>query len=861
MIYVKLLPATIALLVGQVNYAHAQESSKQSVQDDSEIEEIVVLGRMFETELRSLELQRESNRIVNVVSADGIGKLPDRNAAEAVQRVAGVSIERDQGEGRFVAVRGLPSQWSSSSLNGHRLPSAEEETTSRATAFDFFPSELIERIEVSKAVTADQEGDSIGGNVNFVTRTAPEERTLDISLSGGYADKADGDIKSMSILYGDRSEGGKWGFLANVTGWSRDWATDNYEPRRKGEGIYRLELRDYTGTRDTLGLNLATEYRLEEGGKIFARGLYGTLEDEETHYKHRLRFDKDRMELQHIHNTLITRMQGVEVGGEHFFGDDKQLNWNLASYDNEFRYGNTPNKDDRSYFVMRFDQTEVGYVGLDDDGLAYNQIDGGTDPAENIPTHLPDGFVMDPTQSSLSWVELYKVYVNEKDKVVATFDFSSQFSSELELKFGMKYRDKERVSEFSDAFYIWDEENYGPAPVLSDFTLSDQPGRNDFLSELDINYDSQFSQVASMSQLANFWNQNRDKFILIPEESALVENGGALGRNFELTERHLSAYGMGNYELSDRAILVMGLRLTQTQTKVESQVFVNDEANKGYLVPFNGDKEYLSILPSAHLKYALTEDSNIRLALTRTFARPDFGDLNPGGYYAEHDNEFIGGNPDLDPTYSWNLDFMYEYYFNDSGILSAGLFYKDITDPIFKDVKEGEYNGVSGVDIYSPENGEDAWLRGLEFNLVRKMDFLPGFLSNTGLSTNLTMLDSEMRIPGRDGAVPISRQADLLHNLSIYYDDGTVSIRLAQNHKGEYIEEHGGNKNEDQYYGAYTSLDMSANYTIGDNLVIFAEALNLTNEPLTYYIGDEDRPKQVEYYGVRGQLGFRYSFF
>ncbi|WP_226643155.1 TonB-dependent receptor [Microbulbifer variabilis] len=857
----KLWPAAIALLAGQTNYVYAQENSATNTQDGSSIEEVVVLGRMFDTELRSLELQRESNRIVSVVSADGIGKLPDRNAAEAVQRVSGVSIERDQGEGRFVAVRGLPSQWSSSSLNGHRLPSAEEETTSRATAFDFFPSELIERIEVSKAITADQEGDSIGGNVNFVTRTAPEERILDISVSGGYADKADGDIKSMSILYGDRSEDGKWGFLANVTGWNRDWATDNYEPRRKGEGIYRLELRDYTGTRDTLGLNLATEYRLNHGGKLFTRSLYGTLEDEETHYKHRLRFDKDRMELQHIHNTLITRMQGFEIGGEHYFGEDNQLNWSLASYDNEFRYGNTPNRGDRSYFVMRFDQTDVGYIGLSEDGLAYNRIDGGTDPAENIPTHLSDDFAMDPSQSRLSWVELYKVYVNEKDKIVASFDFISELTSELELKFGMKYRDKERISEFSDEFYAWNEDNFGPAPVLSDFSLSDQPGRSEYLSELDIDYESHFSQVASLSQLEKFWNENSNKFSLVTEESALVDNGGALGRNFNLTERHLSAYGMGTYELSDRVTLVAGLRLTQTRTEVDSQVFVAGESTGGYLIPFFGDKDYLSILPSAHLNYALTEDSNIRFALTRTFARPDFGDLNPGGYYAEHDNEFKGGNPNLEPTYSWNFDMMYEYYYNNSGILSAGLFYKDIADPIFTDVKVGEYNGISGVDIYSPDNGDNASLRGLEFNLVHKLDFMPGFLSNIGVSANITVMDSEMHIPGREESVPISRQADLLHNLSIYYDDGALSIRLAQNHKGEYIEEHGANKKEDQYYGAYTSLDMSANYTLSDNLIVFAEALNLTNEPLTYYIGDKDRPKQVEYYGVRGQLGFRYSFF
>jgi len=141
-------------------------------------EEIVVTGTIVGGEMRSIAAQREADNIVNVLSSDGIGRLPDRNAAEAVQRLPGVAIERDQGEGRFVAVRGMPSQWNSTLINGNRLPTAEEETTSRATAFDFFPSELIDQVVVAKAITPDMEGDAIGGSVNFITKTAPDKRTL-----------------------------------------------------------------------------------------------------------------------------------------------------------------------------------------------------------------------------------------------------------------------------------------------------------------------------------------------------------------------------------------------------------------------------------------------------------------------------------------------------------------------------------------------------------------------------------------------------------------------------------------------------------------------------------------------------------
>lgn len=259
------------------------------------IEEVVAVGQIQRGEMAAANSQKNAKNIKNVISADGIGKLPDRNAAEAVQRIPGVSIERDQGEGRFVAVRGLPAQWSSATINGNRLPTAEEETTSRATAFDFFPSELIEFVEVSKALTPEMEGDAIGGNVNFITKKAPDDFVFNANLALGQNELADGNNYSANLLYGDRILDDKLGFLINATAWKRDWATDNFEPRRgnDGLGIYRLELRDYTGTRETYGLNGSVEYQLEQGN-VSASAMYGTLIDDETHYKHRMRFDKDR---------------------------------------------------------------------------------------------------------------------------------------------------------------------------------------------------------------------------------------------------------------------------------------------------------------------------------------------------------------------------------------------------------------------------------------------------------------------------------------------------------------------------------------------------------------------------------------
>ncbi|MDO6425474.1 TonB-dependent receptor [Thalassotalea sp. 1_MG-2023] len=844
--------------------------------DKNTLEEVVAVGYMRRGQMKAMNMQKESDNIKNVMSADGIGKLPDRNAAEAVQRMPGVSIERDQGEGRFVAVRGLPAQWNSTSINGDRLPTAEEETTSRAVAFDFFPTDMIELVEVSKAITPDMEGDAIGGNINFTTRRAPDEQLLSVNIGVGDSEKAEGGSHSFNVLYGDRSDDGKFGFLVNATAWERDWATDNYEPRREIDedgvaGIHRLELRDYTGTRATYGLNLAGEYLLDSG-LVYAKAMYGTLSDEETHYKHRVRYNKNRVELQHIYDELITEMRGFEVGGEHDFNIDTRLEWKLSTYENKFEYGDIPNAEDNAYYVVKFKQNvdfdgDVGVRnGVDTgSGLIYNEIDGGTDPALDIGMHLPSDWVMDPTQAVLADVELYGIDIKERDKIVAQFDIYHQASEQLEIKAGAKYRSKERNANFYDKFYGWNEAEYGATPTLAEVadelgvSLTNQPGRSDYLNNFNIDYQQHFSQVIPVKDLKRWWVDNKHKLTFLSGDSEIVENGGGLSRNFDLEETHTSFYGMATYKPSNQWTVLGGIRATQTKTDVNGYVAVqNDDGTS--VEQEKGGKDYWSVLPSLHITYHQSDLSNIRLALTRSFSRPDFGQLSPGATYLEMENQLKSGNPDLDPTYANNLDLMYEYYFDDAGVITLGYFYKQIIDPVFSQSYQGTYRGQS-VTVKSPLNGDDAWLHGIEFATNSSLGFIDDSLDNFGLSFNFTLMDSEMEIPGREDNVKISRQADMLYNLAVYYDNGDFAARVAVNHKGEYIEDHGSNTSLDTYYGDYTSVDATASYNISDNAMIYLELNNLTDEPLQYFTGSEQRPNQIEYYGIRGQIGIKYDFF
>ncbi|UFH33105.1 TonB-dependent receptor [Chryseobacterium sp. C-71] len=839
-------------------------------QKQKNIDEVVVTGSLKNSEARALNMQKNAINISNVIASDGIGKLPDRNAAETVQRVQGVSIERDQGEGRFVSLRGLPPFWASTTINGNRLPTAEEETTSRATAFDFFPTELISYVHVNKSFTPDMEADGIGGGVNFITKTPPMKTEFRGTLGTGYNAKSDKGVYNLGLLYGGRTKDKKFGYLVNFSHFIRNWSTDNFEARRSGdEGVFRMELRDYNGVRKTTGANAALEYVLSPKSTLYLKGMYGTLSDDETHYKHRVRFDKfsaanntARVELQNIHNLLITELTSVSLGGVHQLNKSK-IDWDLSYYNNLFKYGNIPDKQNNSYYVIKYTQSGVGinpdYISDKGNGpRAYWKADGGKldlkDPDVLFGFYSNPNFKMDASQMRFTDLEFYKVYVQEKDKIVAGFNHEINASDKLTLKYGLKYRDKERNARFSDIFYNWSN---GTAPLLSDFSqhITTQPGAANYLSEMNTNIGNTFGPVLSTGGMDQFWFQNQGNLTINKTDSEALEYNKALGRNFDVFEKHADAYGMGTYKINDKITVLGGLRLSNTHTKVKGYNVVGD-----VLTPVENTKNYLAVLPMLHLKYMINDKTNLRFAATRTFSRPNFGDLTPGGTYSEADNEFKGGNPNLNPTYSINLDLMGEYYFSNVGILSGGVFYKSITDPIFQDSFIGNYNGINGVQFSAPNNGKAAWLGGIELGINRRFDFLPGFLQYFGTQLNATFMTSEMEKPsGR--MVKLPYQAKELYNIQLFFEKKGFNARLAYNHKGKFAVEYAEEDLYDSYYGKYSNLDFGTSYQINKHITVFADVNNILNKPLIYHFGkDEQRPEQVEYYGVRGNIGVKLNF-
>lgn len=848
------------------------------------LNEVVVQGTYLPSQMKALSLQKNSKAIMNVLASDAIGKLPDRNAAEAVQRIQGVSIERDHGEGRYVIVRGTPSKWNSNLINGNRLPAAEGTSNNtggdRAVPLDIFPTEMIQYVQLSKAITPDIEGDAIGGSVNFITRTAPEKRTLGISVAGGYNDQAAGGSQNVSLLYGDRFFNDKLGLMISATNWSRDWGTDNYEIEynaqlegKEGFSINTLELRDYIGTRTTNGLNFGTEYALSETSKLFARGTWSSFEDNETAREHIYSYE-DNYARQRVREG-ITRINlaGGELGGNHQIGSGLNFDWKASAYQNQISNNYMPVGDTTlTYLFAQFQQFGVQYDGLAADGRKYLAVDDPSgDAAGAVLPRVSASTPITPQGMMLYQMYDYAQYAKERD-YVGEFNVEKKVSDRLVVKAGGKYRAKRREAGAPLRVFM-PGALFGipgfPAPtMLSDLETESFPSNGGFLTETDADYSGVLQNNISVDLLPTLFNELGDRG-MIDIVGGDESNPDYAGNYYNGNENSLAGYVMATYDINEKLKFIGGVRHEMTAAQYNGNQVVSDTSGS-MIVDVTGERTTHAFLPMVHFKYEYDEKTNIRFAATRSYARPDFGALNPATTRDDVNFFISSGNTELAPTFSNNLDVMVEHYLDNVGIISGGVFFKQITNDIYTSVSKEQIDG-NLYTITKPLNLETGWLAGFEIGGTKRLDMLPGLLSGLGVEANYTFTTSQVTVPtfSEDSNGDIQKtttlqafpsQAPHVFNGSVFYEKNGLLVRIAANYKGSYVElfsSYGPEHN--RYYGQNLTVDFSTAYKINKRIRVFAEINNLTNAPLYYYHGDVDRPEQVEYYSVRGQAGLRFN--
>lgn len=868
--------------------------------------EVEVNGKLKSgSESKGINITRNSSRVVTVVSSETIGKLPDKNAAETVKRIAGAAVQNNRGEGAYISLRGTPLDWTATLINGDRMPVADEENTSRIFEFEVLPSELIDYVVVSRTVTPDIEGDNIGGAINFSTKSETNERIFKVNLALGASVLARKPSGTLTFLWDDVSKNKKFSYIINGSYYGRYYASQGYKlafGSNYNHGINRFELKDYDGERHTTGGNFSWAYTVNDKVKFGQKLMVGSMLDNKWQRKTMYVYDSGDgkgVRLQSIHGKLQRLLVGGEVYGEFKPHPKVKITTRLASYHNQFTYGNVPyGKGDprNGYYTLEFGLRNVlVFTDLDTVDLWGNAYTGAAgqvpfptkligqdnpygrgDSYRNIQPKITTPLIADSFEFKRAFSELNTT--RESDPIVAQADINYQVTKDIKLSAGGKFRWK--TGERSISFHEWliniyDQASSEPIYMTSLATQAFDT-RGGYLKQYGSPYEGDFMPFITKEQNRKFLEQYAYRL----RERSMNEQNPAyrewIGSSYKYREYSSAAYLMGDFKFK-RLNIVAGLRFEHTDIHVESDTlstqYAIDTASGTIYYPAEKrytNTRYLAILPAINISYAIGDKMMLRAAFSRTYHRQNFAELKPGFAVIRYtDFEFTFGNPNLKPAYSYNADLMFEYYWGNKGMFSIGGYYKYIIDHIFNTTR-ADYDPRTGIVFKSPTNSGKSFVVGVEASIQRKFDFLPKFLSGFGINANITYSFSRMQVPGRDKKQAMAEQTPLLYNIGLFYEKYGVNARIALNYTGPYLKELNlasvkgigllhKDSDYDIFQGENYSLDFQLGYTFKKHYTVYVEMTNLLDWPFTEYMGNKDRPIRVEYYQQRGQVGFKYE--
>ena len=793
-----------------------------NLEPDTELLDAVVISadNAGRTEIAARGIEKSSMNVVNVMSAKAIELSPDMTVANAVRRMSGVTVERNSsGEGRYAILRGMDKRYNYTLVNGVKIPSPDNKN--RFVPLDIFPSEMLDRLEVTKSLTADMEGDGIGGAVNLVMKDAPGKLEVSANLASGYsAIFFDRDFESFShragqkmspyerlgrpedyavtmddfttenlhlkssrprpdfvggFSFGNRYFGGRLGLMAAISYQNLFRGKDTelyYMPGASGNGT---ENRTYSEEQNRLGLHTKLDYRLDRRNKLMLYAGYMDFRESEVR-NGRNRKDwtvKMQWNRQYIFNTTLK--------GEHAFldGDRLKLDWS-AVYSKAY---NTSPDNARIYINMQ--QTHL-----------YN-----TDSAEKRWEHNSD-------RDFAGYVNLsYTIYPG--------------IESTMTLKAGGMYRNKIRDSFFNE------------------YTFDSATGRE------------------NLQYYGEDWT-NFDELLLEPRRYGNI--GDPL--NYDAWENIAAGYMMAKYEWNGLEVIA-GVRAEHT--------------DQGYRLDFprqtesEGSQDYVDILPSLHIKYAIHDNANLRFSYGRSINRPGFFEIVPYTILNEDYDE--KGNPKLEHTVADNLDLRYEFFPRSSEQFMVGLFWKKLQNPIETGlINEGQ------ATFITPMNFGDATNAGVEVDIMKYFNWF-------GIKANYTYTNSSITTNKRvregtevktvNQTRPLYGQAAHVANLSLLFNFPKYGIeaQLSGSYTGKRLSEISNWFDNDIWEAGYAELDASVEKSFRSGLSIFAKASNLLDSPVLRFINPnslteslKDYPRyngavieRKEWHGISLVIGMRFN--
>ncbi len=865
---------TVDVVAGQV----ATVDIKMEVQ--SQNEQVVVSAERVSAEAEAVNRERTADNIVQVLPDDIIRSLPNANLADALGRLPSVSIERDEGEGKYVQVRGTEPRLTNTTIDGVNVPSPESGV--RQIKFDAIPADIVESVEINKTLQANMDGDGIGGSINLVTKTAGERPTISLAGMGGYMPIMGGrqQYETASTIGQRFGSQKRFGVLFGGT---YDWSgrgIDDIEPVSdlatlpSGSTVLwkdSIDLRDYRYYRSRWGLTSSIDYKLAEGSNIYARFLYSDFHNYGDRWVYSLN-----------DNTPNITLLGSNGGTPSFNDQIRRPDYAIGSLLVGGKHVLTATW--YSWDVSASRSRQIGQVG--DQNASFAATNLPSSACQFDPAHTTN--ILRPQWTPVCFTEAY----NPSNFTLSDFNANHGKSAQLNLQvtgamakryhlgsrlssfeFGGKFRNAHK---FDDTFNV-DFAPNGTGP-LTQFPIG-------FSNDNYYDGSYKFAPSASFQSIRNFVNANQNQFT--PTSSQGVDPA-----NYGLTEQVAAGYLMNTVDLSSRVRIVAGVRFENTNLDTVSHSFgtvtdpvTGNVSNVFSTSKFNGS--YLKILPSASLRYALTHNTNLRFVYGRGLSRPDPQEIAQAvtftttGSPGSIKNTVTLGNPNLKAETADNFDVLIEQYLNPFGMISAGYFYKNLLDPIVTNsfvLTNFQPSSTAPVGTYTatqPVNAGSAWVSGFEAAYLQHLSFLPGKLGGLGISANYGYTASRAEgLSGRADHPRLLRNAPNTWNISPTYDRGRFSIRVGLSYNQANINSYnfqdgtngstptpGGLRGPfgDVYFYSHLQVDAQGSVRLKGGLNFVAYGLNLTNEVFGFYQGQPQFMIQREYYTPTVAVGFRWS--
>lgn len=821
-----------------------------------ELDGIVVTGRRAADRL-AIDDKRLADNQVDSIRADDVGRLPDQNVAEAVRRLPGVSVSNDQGEGRYLTVRGVAPELLNVTLNGQTA--AAPEPDGRQVKLDDIPSALIGSVTLVKTLTPDLDANAIAGQVNIETLSAFDRGRNFATARAAYGYY---DMNGENPYEFDATVGGlfgadkQFGAVLAINHSSRKIGSQQFAGSEDWMDINGQELpeefaiRHYQPHRTRQGAVANFDWKPSDRSKMFLRLMHSVYKDDETrqHFGVTLPDDEDdyasqtgstgsftdggRAERRVRMRREDTSTSSALVGGEFKFGEFNDRILNVETTFSKARKRD-PRRDEWTFRTS----SNIG-----------GSYDLGRDP-----------FRVEPAAAAYDAANFrgYQVRYGSRRanedlfQARADYQFPIDGDSGSWFKLGAKIIDRDKDNDEDRA--TWRQS--GAGTLTLDQALAGSYGPV-FTGDV-------FGPGADHALADAYFNANPGHFSY-RADSTLSDS---LASDYRISERITAAYAMASLRFGDATVLP-GVRIEHTSSTYAAKSVTEDSTLDQGFDSF-GSQSYTDLFPGLNFRYEIGDNISLRAAATRAIGRPNYEDIAPyvmiedagNGRYA-----VTKGNPDVDPLRSTNLDVALEYYVGNRGIVSAAAFYKKISNPIFwtrETVIDGTFAGrvLPEAVVSTPTNAVDASVSGIEFNAQFELSFLPAPWDGFSAGASMTFVDSEANgVPGRPEGVPLATQSDRVASANLSYEKGGFSARVAYSYRSASLAEVGDSADSDLYTDRFGQWDARMSYAIGKFATVFLEGSNLNDAAFRQYYGRRSHLSEEERYGWSVRTGIQLSF-